>query len=525
MPAGRNASDLSRLVRGGTFTLAGSISGSVLRFLSIVVITRGLDAARAGVLFEGIALFTIASNIAELGADTGLVRAVARDRALGHTHDIRRTAAVALWPVLAIGIVLGAAGFVLAPRLAAVLIHGARRADGVATIRVLSMFLPLAALTTVALSGTRGFGTMRAYVVIQNVAVPALRPLLMAGTLVAGLGMVAVTLAWSLPVAVGFAAALGALFALVGVAERREPRDASSARSLRELASEFWRFSAPRGLSVVFAVALAWLDVLLVGALRTAPEAGVYATVARFISVGEFSLQAASLAIAPQLSALIARDQSGRAQMLFQTATWWLMAPAWPLYVSLALFGPFLLRIFGAQYITGSTALLIMVPAMIFFVGTGNNKIVLLMGGKSSWSLISIASALLINVVLNLILIPRLGINGAAIAFAAAIVVDNAIVTIAVRVFLKMHPFGRGYPIVAIGSIVCYGAVGLVIKLSLGISLASFLLYGVVATELYIALLWRFRTTLKLQILRKAFRVPGGGREGGADRTDSRRTT
>jgi O-antigen/teichoic acid export membrane protein len=118
-------------------------------------------------------------------------------------------------------------------------------------------------------------------------------------------------------------------------------------------------------------------------------------------------------------------------------------------------------------------------------------------------------------VVLNLILIPRLGINGAAIAFAAGIVVDNAIVTIAVRVFLKMHPFGRGYPIVAIGSLACYGAIGLVIRFSLGMSVASFLLYCVVATELYVALLWRYRTTLQLHALREALRLPGQRRGSG----------
>ena len=159
-------------------------------------------------------------------------------------------------------------------------------------------------------------------------------------------------------------------------------------------------------------MALASIDVLMVGALRTTQEAGVYATAMRFLGVGQFSLQAASLAIAPQLSALIVRGDRARARSIFQTATSWLVLPAWPTYLILGIYAPLLLRVFGPQFAQGSTALLIMVPAFMIFVGTGNNKVALLMGGKSSWALASIGISVALNVVLNLILIPTLGSKG-----------------------------------------------------------------------------------------------------------------
>mgnify|MGYP000290591202 CR=1 FL=1 len=69
------------------------------------------------------------------------------------------------------------------------------------------------------------------------------------------------------------------------------------------------------------------------------------------------------------------------------------------------------------------------------------NRSVLLLGGKSTWVLIDKVVVLVVNVGLNLVLIPRFGILGAAMAWAVSIVVDNVIdheredVTFEVEVF------------------------------------------------------------------------------------------
>src|SRR5205807_1479166 len=66
--AGRR-SDLRVLARGGSLSLVGTIVNALLGFVIVILITRGQGARGAGILFEAIALFTILSNTAELGAD------------------------------------------------------------------------------------------------------------------------------------------------------------------------------------------------------------------------------------------------------------------------------------------------------------------------------------------------------------------------------------------------------------------------------------------------------------------------
>ena len=525
--AGRGfRSELTTLARGGALTLAGSIASSLLGFALVVVIARGFHAARsAGVLFEVIALFTILANTAELGADTGLVRMVATYRATGRTQDVRPTIRVALWPVLGLSSAAAALVYLFAPELARVFIHEGSRADAVRYLQVLAPFLPMASATTVLLSGARGFGTMVPYVAILNVGVPGLRPLLIPLVLAAGLGVTSIALAWAVPVSLGFAFSLVAVYVLLRRAERRDPGARGPRRRVRDLASEFWRFSAARGLAGFFQIAVIWLNVLLLGALATTREAGIFAAVTRFIGVGTFALQAVGIALAPQVASLLARKDRERAQAVFQTGTWWLMALGWPVYVIMEVFAQFLLKLFGRDYVDVQTALLILSLGMLFLVGTGNNKIVLLMGGGSGWNLGITAGSLVIDVALNFALIPSLGMNGAAIALASTVVFDNTLTTLVVWRRLGLKPFGSGYPVVMAGSLLCFGVLGLAVRFAVGMSIPAFLGFAGVSGALYLGLLWRFRQVLRLQVLRSSLRmrssmaagsIGAGARAGGA---------
>ena len=188
---------------------------------------------------------------------------------------------------------------------------------------------------------------------------------------------------------------------------------------------EFWRFTAPRACQGTFQVIILWLDVLLVGAIVSRHAAGVYGAVSKLAMVGTFALEGTRLAISPQVSALLARHEHHRTAVLYQTTTRWLMLAAWPLYLVFAIFPAVVLGIFGPRYAGGAGALAVLSLAMLVNLGTGNVTVVLLMGGKSSWGAINTGAALIVNIGLNLLLIPHLGILGAAIAWGASIVVDN----------------------------------------------------------------------------------------------------
>ncbi len=165
---GDRARNLRTVARGGTLNLAGAVTNGVLGFLLTVVLAQGLSSEQLGAFFVSIALFQILANTAELGADTGFVRIIARYRALGRVHDLRRTIAIGLWPVLAIAVVFGVVVWAYAPELSNVFAKQAPPRLLVPYLRVLGPLVPAAAAFTVVLAATRGFGSMRPTVVLDK---------------------------------------------------------------------------------------------------------------------------------------------------------------------------------------------------------------------------------------------------------------------------------------------------------------------------------------------------------------------
>ena len=236
----------------------------------------------------------------------------------------------------------------------------------------------------------------------------------------------------------------------------------------RQLAAEFWRFTGPRAVQATFQVIVLWLDILIVGALTDSYQAGIYNAVSKLAIVGTYALDATRLAIGPQLSAMLAKHQHERAAELYQSATRWLILATWPVYLIFATFPALTLGIFGPKYSAGAWALATLALAMLVNLGTGNVTVVLLMGGKSSWSAFNATGALVVNIALNLILVPRIGILGASIAWAASIIVDNVAAMIEIRWVMKLAPFGRGYLTATLITTVCFGATGVAARLLFG---------------------------------------------------------
>ncbi|MDP8911931.1 MAG: polysaccharide biosynthesis C-terminal domain-containing protein, partial [Actinomycetota bacterium] len=507
--------DLTSLASGWLLTLLGVVVSGVSGFAFSVVIARGLGAHGAGVFVTSAALFVIALSAAQLGAPSAVVRMLARFVALDRARDIRPLLAIALAPPLVVSVALAVGVFVFAPELAHGLLDDGEANDAVPYLRAFAVFLPLFVAYETVISATRGLGTMLPVVAIGQLGIAPARPLLSLGVFALGLGGVVLVVAWSVPVVIGLVVAVWVLARLIRRAEsgsevERDP-DGGEGRA-PALASEFWRFTLPLGAATILQIVLLWLDTVLLAALASPREAGIYKTAASFVTQGTFAQQAIILVIGPLLSALLARAEYGRAQAVYRTATWWITALAWPMYITLAVFAPLLMTLFGPEFVAGSEPLRILSITMLVAMATGPVTAALVMSGRSSWNLFNTVLAVGSNVILNLMLIPPFGMTGAALAWAVSILIGNLAPLAQVWTFMRLNPFGSGFPIVAVGATACYGVVGLVGVSALGMEVVGLLASGVVGSALYLLFLWRFREALQLRFLRESLHMRRVGR-------------
>jgi O-antigen/teichoic acid export membrane protein len=488
----------TRVFRGGVFSLAGGIIAALGGLLLTVVVARGLGTTRTGVFFVSLGLFTILSNTLELGADTGLVRFVPRLRALGRTADLKRTVIAAAVPVVLASCVTATLVTVYAGPLARVFMEQHSVTLGSSFLRSVAPYLAVAPVATVLIAGTRGFGRVTTFVLVQNVGLPLSRPLAIVLLVAAGVATDHwVATAWGLPWVIACAVAVMVLARQLRRAQLTD-RQTEPAQSARVLAREFWSFSAARGFAGAADVTLVWLDVLLVGWLVGPLQAGIYATASRFVTSGSLVLQASRIAISPRLSRLLSTNRNAEAEQLFNTSARVVIAASWPLYIGLACFAPVVLRLFGHGFGKGAMALTVLSLAMLIDTATGNIGTVLLMSGRSSWNLVNSATGLVVDVVADVLLIPHYGATGAAIGWGVSIAVINAMACFEVGTLMRLRIVESSTAETALGAALCFGLPGIVLRAAGGDSAWGPALWLLVGVSAYACWGWVRRDRLRL---------------------------
>jgi O-antigen/teichoic acid export membrane protein len=488
---------LGGVARGSTANLLGAAVSIASTLGLTLAVTRGLPAASAGVFFAVTSLFLLATAVGQLGTNTGLVYFLSRARSLGTPQTYRVLYRTATRPVLVVAVLMALAMFAFAPQVSAVVNpEHVERSTGY--LRVMALFIPLASLENVTLAGTRGMGTMRPNVVTEQLARPGLQ-LVLVGFSIAFLDAAGLALAWAVAY---LPAALLAFAYWRGTLGRAEGRQAEATPEDRTRTPprgrEFWRFTAPRALASVAQMAMQRLDIVLVAAIAGAVPAAIYTASTRFLVVGQTGQRAVSLAVQPRIGEALAVGDTVAAKQLYRVSTSWLMLVTWPAYLVFVFFGERLLRLFGHDYAAGRDVLLLLSTVMLFATGCGMVDMVLNMAGRTSWNLYNVVLSLGVQIGVDLWLIPGHGILGAAIGWAAGIVLANLVPLVQIGLSAGLHPFGRTTLVTATMTLGCFGAVPAVAIALLGEGWWSLVVSLVVGGGAYAVALWRFRHTLHL---------------------------
>ena len=493
---------LERLARRGSASVFGAGFSAAFGVLLVAVVTNGFSPTVAGTLFAATSAFLILESVALLGTDTGLVKWLPAQIASGRAADVPRTLVVSAVPALAFSLIIGTGLYFGAPSLAPHMV-GPAAADTMTTIlQTLALVMPVAALHDQVMAATRGAGSQKPTVLVENIGRLGLQAGGVLLAYLAGGGPHALALAWSLPYLVGLAAGGTWLRRLV---LRRTAAGSAPATPWGVVAREFWAFTAPRAIARVTQTALKRSDIVLVAALASPADAALYTAATRFIVLGQLFVQSVQQALSPQIAALFARGESRAANSVYQAATLWSMIASWPLYLTLAGFAPTVMAVFGEGYDVANDVVVILSLTMLLATACGPVDSVLLMAGRSWLSLRNSCVALAVNVGLSLALIPIAGLRGAAIAHAVALVVRNLQPLIQVRRHLSMWPVTRSTVRVAGLALFCFGSVGVIVVVA-GLPLAADVGLLGVGLLVYLTVVWAWRGTLGLDAFRSALR-------------------
>lgn len=182
-------------------------------------------------------------------------------------------------------------------------------------------------------------------------------------------------------------------------------------------------------------------DITILGIYKGDKEVGIYTLSSKIYAVGKQLLNAIIVVALPRLSAYVGRKElslfNNLARKLFDA----LILFTIPLVTGLFVLGNTAIKIVGGnEYIEGGWSLRILSLAMIFaMIGTYYSSVVLIpFKQERSCLYISVLGAIL-NIITNIIFIPRIGLNGAALTTLISELVVGILYFMASKKFIRQN--------------------------------------------------------------------------------------
>jgi O-antigen/teichoic acid export membrane protein len=433
--ARRRGRDLRLAAKGGGIVFAGKLFAWGTRFGIALILTNIMGPAGVGLYELALTAATIATSFAVLGLDSAVIRWVSMFR---HRDD-----RAGLLGVLQVGVGLPAV-VALAIALAMVLFPDAIAAN-VLNEPTAAPLLPLAALLVPFMvlnrqlgAALQGLKRIEFAVLAEQFSQPPIRFLiLMAFLALVGLAPVQAVAASTLAAGAATAILLWFLVRHASLRRIREP--------VRRETRAMMAFSLPIWFSNIVTTVGKNLQVLLLSAFDTLNSVGIFAIalhVNLLAALFHMSVVQSSLAIFAELHDR--GDHAGLGHM-YRTTSKWTFSLNLPLFLVIVLFPASLLSIFGSGFTAGAAALVILGLEALTNSATGTSGSILDMTGHTRVKVVNSTVAVVASLVLNVLLIPPLGLQGAALAALGATLSVNLLRIGQVWYFLRLVPYDRSF--------------------------------------------------------------------------------
>lgn len=410
-------------------SLAKIAKGSMIGFVGYVVATGGVLLARLlvarlgseanyGVFSVAFVVLNIVVLVATLGLDVGASRNIAFSESAGKSKDVQylilSTIKLCLLASAAVGIVL----FFSADLIAKGVFHEINL--GLA-LKILAFGIPSYALIYVLAGVFRGFNDVKPQVIFRDI----IRNLLFALFL---LPLFFFRVPWT-SVFYTWLASLIITFIAIGLytAKRLPFTTGFVTHSLRspEVRGLLF-FSIPLLGIMALQTITTYTDTLMLAIMKSSTVVGLYNAawpLAIFVETPQSVLLNIYL---PVISGQYAQNAKLEIRRNFAILTKWVCACALPLCLILFLYPEQILTFFfGSSFAAASDALRILSVGYMLDVLLGPNGATLIAMGQLRFMLFATIATVILNVVLNFALIPRLAMEGAAIATAVSITSVN----------------------------------------------------------------------------------------------------
>lgn len=402
------------VVKGSASALVIRLFGAILSFALSVVLGRMLGANGVGLYFLAFSAVTIAAVIGRVGLDNALLRFTAASVSSDDWVAVKGLYLKSIRFTLIASSFMAILVAVFAPWISSVLFDDPNLS---ALLRLMALAIVPTALFTIIAKMLLGLKRTGDGIAILSVCAPALC-LVGAIVLVPTWGVEGAAIAYAVSALLtGFIAWWKWHAALPQTAEVEGYFP--SEKLLQSSVPLFW-------------VALSQLVIMqsstvILGIWSTIEDVGIYGAASRIVVLLSFLCLAVTSIASPKFSALYQKGDMQALNTLARSSSKLLFLAASPVLAILFFVPDKVMAIFGPEFVSGAMVIFILAAGQLVNIITGPAGNLLMMCGHERLVKNTLVISAFLCVFISLLLIPEMGVIGAAIANAVTVAIENLI--------------------------------------------------------------------------------------------------
>jgi O-antigen/teichoic acid export membrane protein len=393
-------SSLLMILKTSAVVFLGVIISKIFTYIYRIIIARNFGPEIYGVFSLATIILGVFMTFCLLGFSEGILK-YASSNGKNNLSKVRYAFRFSLKILLIVSILGFAILFIFSKTIALNLFNNQ---ELVYFLRIFSFLIPISVMGALLLSTLRGFEKVKEYSFAFNISQNVLK--VIAVLLLLWLGLKTDSVVYSY-----FISILGMLAIAYYFCKREIPeifgKPVINAKEKKNVRLDFIKYSLPLMFFGIISTIFYWIDSLAIGYFKSAYEVGIYNAMVP-IAVLIFIIPEIFIQI---FFPLINKEHSNKNSKLIKDLSKqigkWIFMIAAPIFILIYLFpGVIINLLFGSEYIQGQTALRILMVGIFVLSISYVSQNLILMIGKSKTILYNILYASILNLILNIILVP-----------------------------------------------------------------------------------------------------------------------
>lgn len=430
--------ELKAIVKSSIFVFIFLVFSKIVAYIYRIVLARyfGPDIYGAFSLAVMVSGFFVLFSV--LGFDEGLLRFIPFFRGKKDEKSIYEVLNFSKNIVSVLSIIFGIIMFLSSGFLAVKIFH-----DNSLKLffQIFSISIPFAANFRIYASAIRSYEKVGWHSFLTNFLDSAGKLLFLICFIFLGLGVLSIHFSYVVSWIIMF---VFSYFVFRYSTKLKKEKSKNTLRKKRNSKKEFINYSWPLLFTALIGTLFSWTDVFFIGYFKTTTDVGIYNAAIPIAALLFFIPNLFVQLFAPLINKNYSEGKIDLIRNLSQQIGKWIFIFNLPILIIMLFFPGVLINLlFGGEYILAITSLIFLAIGYFTYAFFTPSFYLLNMVGKSRLSLVNILIASVINLILNVLLIPRYGISGAAFSTTISFILFTFLTIFEVYYFTKIIPIRR----------------------------------------------------------------------------------